>query len=119
MTQLPEPYRDAVTFAFGDSPELADELLALVADTLERQVEHLGNLVEPLEEDFAGLPMATLEVLHDRSKLLADLAITERQDGVDQAARASGIGSIPLPGEVEGADNDAGRVRLKPERMEL
>ncbi|MGN6449321.1 MAG: ASCH domain-containing protein [Brucella intermedia] len=30
MTQLPEPYRDAVTFAFGDSPELADELLALV-----------------------------------------------------------------------------------------
>ena len=30
MMQLPEPYRDAVTFAFGDSPELADELLALV-----------------------------------------------------------------------------------------
>ncbi|PJR90814.1 ASCH domain-containing protein [Ochrobactrum sp. 695/2009] len=30
MTQLPEPYRDAVTFAFGDSRELADELLALV-----------------------------------------------------------------------------------------
>ncbi len=30
MMQLPAPYRDAVTFAFGDSPELADELLALV-----------------------------------------------------------------------------------------
>ena len=26
----PAPYEDAVTFQFGDSPELADELLALV-----------------------------------------------------------------------------------------
>ena len=26
----PAPYENAVTFQFGDSPELADELLALV-----------------------------------------------------------------------------------------
>jgi len=30
MPDLPPPYRDAIQFSFGDSPELADELLALV-----------------------------------------------------------------------------------------
>lgn len=30
MTALPPAYENAVQFAFGDSPELADELLALV-----------------------------------------------------------------------------------------
>lgn len=30
MMGLPEPYQNAVTFAFGDSPALADGLLALV-----------------------------------------------------------------------------------------
>lgn len=30
MTNLPDQYADAVQFTFGDSPELADELLALV-----------------------------------------------------------------------------------------
>jgi len=30
VSELPEKYRDAVAFAFGDSPALADELLALV-----------------------------------------------------------------------------------------
>lgn len=30
MSQAADPYADAVTFRFGDSPELADELLALV-----------------------------------------------------------------------------------------
>ncbi|KFL24758.1 ASCH domain-containing protein, partial [Devosia sp. 17-2-E-8] len=30
MIQLPAGYENAVTFSFGDSPELADELLALV-----------------------------------------------------------------------------------------
>ncbi|MUO80489.1 ASCH domain-containing protein [Agrobacterium vitis] len=30
MTDLPGAYRNAVTFAFGDTPELADQLLALV-----------------------------------------------------------------------------------------
>lgn len=30
MIDLPEPYRNAVTFAFGDTPKLADDLLALV-----------------------------------------------------------------------------------------
>jgi uncharacterized protein YhfF len=32
MTELPEQYRDAVKFAFGDTPELADQLLALVLE---------------------------------------------------------------------------------------
>jgi uncharacterized protein YhfF len=31
MTSAAGPYADAVTFAFGDSPAMADELLALVA----------------------------------------------------------------------------------------
>lgn len=30
MNAVTDPYADAVTFSFGDSPELADELLALV-----------------------------------------------------------------------------------------
>ncbi len=30
MTQVPAPYRDAPRWPFGDSPALADELLALV-----------------------------------------------------------------------------------------
>lgn len=30
MINLPEQYRDAVMFAFGDTPELADQLLAMV-----------------------------------------------------------------------------------------
>lgn len=30
MTQLPAGYENAATFSFGDSPELADELLTLV-----------------------------------------------------------------------------------------
>ena len=30
MTALPEAMRDAVTFSFGDTPQMADELLALV-----------------------------------------------------------------------------------------
>ncbi|MDB5623019.1 MAG: hypothetical protein JWR39_1582, partial [Devosia sp.] len=30
MADLPPPYTDAIQFRFGDSPELADELLALV-----------------------------------------------------------------------------------------
>ena len=32
MTRLPERYRNAVTFSFGDTPELKDALLALVLD---------------------------------------------------------------------------------------
>ncbi|MEZ2132624.1 MULTISPECIES: ASCH domain-containing protein [unclassified Sinorhizobium] len=32
MTRLPERYRNAVTFSFGDTPELKDELLALMLD---------------------------------------------------------------------------------------
>lgn len=32
MILLPERYKDCQKFAFGDSPELADELLALVLD---------------------------------------------------------------------------------------
>lgn len=32
MSELPDQYRGAVEFAFGDSPELADQLLALVLE---------------------------------------------------------------------------------------
>nr|WP_314433746.1 ASCH domain-containing protein [uncultured Brevundimonas sp.] len=36
MTQLPAVYRDAPCWPFGDSPELADELLALVLSGAKR-----------------------------------------------------------------------------------
>lgn len=47
MTDLPAQYADAVQFSFGDSPELADELLALVIAGVKTAtcgaVEHFGD----------------------------------------------------------------------------
>ncbi len=37
MSELPEAFRNAVTFAFGDTPKLADDLLALVLSGKRRQ----------------------------------------------------------------------------------
>jgi hypothetical protein len=38
---------------------------------------------------------------------LPDLSVPKRKDGIDQPAGPSGIGTIPLPGKVERADDDA------------
>jgi uncharacterized protein YhfF len=78
---LPERYRDAVTFSFGDTPELADELLALVIAGRKTAscgaLHQFGPGGEPLPEvgrrdvvlDGRGRPAAvieTLEVSHRR-----------------------------------------------------
>jgi hypothetical protein len=51
--------------------------------------------------------VAQLEVLHHSLKLAADLAIAEREHCVDQPLSSPGIGSIALPGKVEGTNDDA------------
>jgi hypothetical protein len=63
--------------------------------------------------------MAALEVMHHRLELMADLSIAEREHRIDQALGPRGMAPVALPGKVEWTNDDAGRVRLKPERMEL
>jgi uncharacterized protein YhfF len=78
---LPERYRDAVIFSFGDTPELADALLALVLAGLKTAtcgaLRQFGPGGEPLPQvgrrdvvlDGRGRPAAvieTLEVTHRR-----------------------------------------------------
>ena len=78
---LPERYRDAVTFSFGDTPELADELLALVIAGCKTAtcgaLRDFGPEGAPLPQvgrrdvalDGGGRPAAvieTLEVTHRR-----------------------------------------------------
>jgi hypothetical protein len=64
-------------------------------------------LIESLQENLAGLPVAQLEILHHSLKLATDLAIAEREHCVDQPLSSPGIGSIALPGKVEGTNDDA------------
>jgi uncharacterized protein YhfF len=66
VTGLPDEYKDAVTFAFGDSPALADELLALV---------------------LAGKKTATCAALRDYTGDSADKAVVGRRDVVLDGAR--------------------------------
>jgi hypothetical protein len=63
--------------------------------------------------------MAPLEIVHHRLELLADLAITESEHCIDQTLGPRGMAPVALPGKVKWTNDDAGRVRLKPERMEL
>lgn len=74
MTQLPAGYENAVTFSFGDSPELADELLALVlAGTKTATCDAVGNYgaAEPMPVvgrrdivlDGKGRPACAIETL--------------------------------------------------------
>ena len=96
----------------------ADHLLPLVADTVERQVEHGADFFEALQEDLASLPVALLEIMHDRLQLASQFAIVELEDRVNESACPAVIGRA-LPGKVEGPDNDPRRIRLEPKRMEL
>ncbi|WP_454693742.1 ASCH domain-containing protein [Achromobacter aegrifaciens] len=91
----PAPYENAVTFQFGDSPELADELLALVlAGTKTATCGALRdfNAQEPVPEagrrdvvlDGSGRPACVIETLS---------VLIQRFDQVDDAfALAEGEG---------------------------
>lgn len=91
----PAPYENAVTFQFGDSPELADELLALVlAGTKTATCCALRdfNEQEPVPEagrrdvvlDGSGRPACVIETLS---------VLIQRFDQVDEAfALAEGEG---------------------------
>ena len=71
MTTLPDQYKDAVTFAFGDSPALADELLALV---------------------LAGKKTATCAALRDYAEGSTDKPVVGRRDVVlDGAGRPAAV----------------------------
>ncbi len=75
MIDLPEPYRNAVTFAFGDTPKLADDLLALVLEGKKTAtcgaVRDFGPKGEPMPVvgrrdvvlDGAGRPAAVIETV--------------------------------------------------------
>jgi uncharacterized protein YhfF len=71
VSGLPDRYRDAVTFAFGDSPALADELLALV---------------------LAGKKTATCAAEKDYAEDSADKPVVGRRDMVlDGAGRPAAV----------------------------
>ncbi|TPM99396.1 ASCH domain-containing protein [Mesorhizobium sp. B2-1-3A] len=97
MSGAADPYADAVTFRFGDSPELADELLALVLSG--RKTATCGALrdyggAEPVPEvgrrdvvlDGSGRRTAVIETVE---------AIVRRFDEVDaDFARDEGEGDL-------------------------
>lgn len=95
MMKPPAPYENAVAFQFGDSPELADELLALVlAGTKTATCGALRdfNAQEPVPEagrrdvvlDGRGRPACVIETLS---------VLIQRFDQVDEAfAVAEGEG---------------------------
>ena len=97
MSGAADPYADAVTFRFGDSPELADELLALVLSG--RKTATCGALrdyggAEPMPEvgrrdvvlDGSGRRAAVIETVE---------AIVRRFDEVDaDFARDEGEGDL-------------------------
>lgn len=67
---IPEPYRQLRTFAFGDSPELADELLALVVQGIKTatcSTEDEPNTSTPSERwvvlDGRGEPRCVIETV--------------------------------------------------------
>lgn len=97
MSLAADPYADAVTFAFGDSPELADELLALVVSG--RKTATCGAL-----RDFGGsepVPVVGRRdvVLDGRGRHAAVIetveAVVRRFDEVDaDFARDEGEGDL-------------------------
>ncbi|PSH67156.1 MULTISPECIES: ASCH domain-containing protein [Phyllobacterium] len=100
MSGLPDPYRDAVTFAFGDSPALADELLALV---LAGKKTATCSALRDYASDSAGKPVVGRRdvVLDGAGKPAAVIETVEvsyrRFDEVDPAfARDEGEGDGTL-----------------------
>ena len=100
MTALPERYKDAVQFAFGDTPTLKDELLALVLAGKKTAtctaLRDVKDAQEPMPEvgrrdvvlDGAGKPAAVIETTE---------VTVRRFDEVDEAfARDEGEGDLSL-----------------------
>ncbi|KNY11215.1 MAG: ASCH domain-containing protein [Achromobacter sp.] len=98
-TPPPAPFEDAVTFQFGDSPELADALLALVlagTKTATCGALHHFNDDEPVPQagrrdvvlDGRGRPACVIETTS---------ILIQRFDQVDEAfAVAEGEGPFPV-----------------------
>jgi uncharacterized protein YhfF len=100
MTELPERYKDAVQFAFGDTSTLKDELLALVLAGKKTAtcgaLQDVKDAQEPMPEvgrrdvvlDGAGQPAAVIETTEVRVR---------RFDEVDEEfARDEGEGDLSL-----------------------
>ncbi|TPM40150.1 ASCH domain-containing protein [Mesorhizobium sp. B2-3-4] len=97
MSPTVDPYADAVTFRFGDSPELADELLALVLSG--RKTATCGALrdyggAEPVPE--VGRRDVVLDGNGRRAAVIETVeAIVRRFDEVDaDFARDEGEGDL-------------------------
>ncbi|GLS29741.1 Uncharacterized protein YhfF [Mesorhizobium albiziae] len=97
MIAAADPYADAVSFAFGDSPELADELLALVLSG--RKTATCGALrdygvAEPMP--VVGRRDVVLDGQGRRAAVIETVeAIQRRFDEVDAAfARDEGEGDL-------------------------
>lgn len=97
---VPEHYRDAIRFSFGDGPALADELLALVLAGKKTAtcgaLGQFGEGGEPMPQvgrrdivlDGEGRPAAVIETIE---------VTTKRFDEVDeQFAREEGEGDLSL-----------------------
>ncbi|MBO1016108.1 ASCH domain-containing protein [Achromobacter sp. SD115] len=91
----PAPYENAVTFQFGDSPELADELLALVlAGTKTATCGALRDFNEQEPVPQAGRRDVVLDGLGRPACVIETLSVLiQRFDQVDEAfALAEGEG---------------------------
>ncbi len=91
----PAPYEDAVTFQFGDSPELADELLALVlAGTKTATCGALRDFNEQEPVPAAGRRDVVLDGQGRPACVIETLSVLiQRFDQVDEAfALAEGEG---------------------------
>jgi uncharacterized protein YhfF len=101
VTVVADPYADAVTFAFGDNPALADELLALVLSG--RKTATCGALRDYAAGASDPMPVVGRRdvVLDGQGKRAAVIETVEvmirRFDEVDDAfAREEGEGDLTL-----------------------
>jgi len=106
MSELPEAYRNAVSFAFGDTPKLADDLLALVLSGKKTAtcgaLRDFGSEGDPMPVvgrrdvvlDGAGRPAAVIEmvevVIRRFDAVDAEFAFDEGED--DQTLEAWRVG---------------------------
>ena len=97
----------------------ADQLLAFVADALRAtSLSDRANLLEALEEDLAGLPVALLEIAASpRSWRPISRSSSVSTSSTSRRARPGSAGRLATP--VERPNDDPRRIRLQPQRMEL
>ena len=101
MTVVADPYADAVTFAFGDNPALADELLALVLSgrktaTCGALRDYVAGASDPMPA--VGRRDVVLDGQGKRAAVIETVELTIRRfDQVDEAfAREEGEGDLTL-----------------------